>query len=219
MMRKSIGAFAGVVFVLLVSPVYTPQLLAFPYAATVGHHRVYSERPIDSGVTAAVAKADSLARKSPLPSVVDQAVFLTQGGWRWRWLTQSGPDGPFGLSRAGVETVVMNRSDPARDEIFRESAVGGRRSLSGAIAHEMTHGAIRRHFGILADMRYPQWLREGYCDFVAGGSTLTDTEAMTLSRTNPNHPALAYWRGSKRVEAELGQNGGSVDRLFATFAG
>jgi hypothetical protein len=218
-MRKSTGAFAGAAFLLLVFPVYAPQLLAFPYTATVGHHPIYSERPIDAGVTAAVTKADSLAKRSTLPNLADQAIFFTQGGWRWRWLTQSGSDGPFGLSRAGVETIVMNRSDPARDEVFRQSPLGGERSLSGAIAHEMTHGAIRRHFGILADTRYPQWLREGYCDYIAGGSTLSDTQAAALSKINPYHPALVYWRGRKRVEAELGRNGGSVDRLFATFAG
>jgi hypothetical protein len=83
----------------------------------------------------------------------------------------------------------------------------------------MTHGAIRRHFGVLADARYPQWLREGYCDFVAGGGTLSDAEAITLSKANPRDPALAYWRGRQRVAAELSRNGGSVERLFATYAG
>lgn len=216
-MRKWVKAVAVAILALLVSPIYAPQLLAFPYSQTAGHHRIYSERPIDAGVIAAITKADMLVARSQLPTPTDQSIFLTVGGWRWRWLTQSGSDGPFGLSRAGVETIVVNRSDPALDKVYRTADLGGERSLSGAIAHEMTHGAIRRHFGILADVRYPQWLREGFCDLVAGGSTLSDEQAMALSRTNPYHPALAYWRGRKRVEDELRRNGGSVDRLFATF--
>ena len=217
-MRNWITAMVAATFALLISPVYAPQLLAFPYTATLARHKVYSERPIDAAAIAAVMKADVLLAQSKLPTAADQAIFLTQGGWRWRWLTQSKSDGPFGLSRAGVETIVVNRSDPALDKVYRKAAVGGERSLSGAIAHEMTHGAIRRHFGILADMRYPQWLREGYCDFVAGGSTLDDAEAMSLARTQPYHPALTYWRGRKRVEAALRHTGGSVDRLFAAYA-
>jgi hypothetical protein len=215
-MRNRVKAIVTAMLVLLISPICAPQLLVFPYTATVGQHRIYSERPIDTGVTAVVSKADMIVGLSKLPTPTDQPIFLTQGGWRWRWLTQSGSDGPFGLSRAVVETIVINRSDPVRDKVYRKAAVGGERSLSGAIAHEMTHGAIRRHFGVLADVRYPQWLREGFCDYVAGGSTLSDAEAMTLSLTDPYHSALAYWRGLKRVEAQLRRNGGSVDRLFAT---
>jgi hypothetical protein len=210
---------AGIVLIVavLISTMYAPQLLAFPCSAKVGHHAVYSERPIGAAVTAAISKADLLVGRSILPTDPNQSIFLTQGGWRWRWLTRSGADGPFALTRAGVETIVVNRSDGAADKVYRRAAPGGERSLSGTLAHEMTHGAIRRHFGLAADLRYPQWLREGFCDYVAGGSTLSDAEATTLSRADPYHPALTYWRGRKRVEAALIRNGGSVDRLFATF--
>lgn len=203
------------ILVLATSPIYAPQLLAFPSSAMVGGHHVYSERPIDAAVVAAISRADLLARRSTLPPVTRQPIFLTTGGWRWRWLALSGPGGPFALSRAGMETIVINRSEPALDKVYREASIGGERSLSGAIAHEMTHGAIRGHFGVLADLRYPQWLREGYCDYVALESTLNDADALKLSRSAPNEPALSYWRGRKRVEAELTANGGSVERLFA----
>jgi len=78
----------------------------------------------------------------------------------------------------------------------------------------MTHTAIRKHFGLFADRRYPTWLREGYCDYVAGGGSLTDAEAAALIKFDPRHAALVYWRGRKRVETELNQLGGSVDALF-----
>lgn len=79
----------------------------------------------------------------------------------------------------------------------------------------MTHGLIRRHFGLLADWRYPAWLREGYCDDVAGGGSLTDAAAASLLRDGQSVPALAYWQGRKRVERRMATNDGSVDRLFA----
>ena len=79
----------------------------------------------------------------------------------------------------------------------------------------MTHGLIRARFGITSDWRYPAWLREGYCDYVAGGGSLTDAEAARLLSTHHDHPALVYWQGRKRIEAELARNGASVDALFA----
>jgi hypothetical protein len=215
-MRSWIKAAIGTTGALLVSPVFAPQLLAFPHSAKVGHHMVYSERQIDAATITVVHRADALVARSPLPTKADQSIFLTEGGWRWRWLTQSGSDGPFGISRPVLETVVINRNDPAADAVFRRAQIGGKRALSGTIAHEITHGAIRRHFGFLADKVYPQWVREGYCDFVAGDSTLSNVEAAALERTDPHHPALIYWRAQKRVEAELARNGGSVSDLFAS---
>lgn len=215
-MRSWIKVAIGTMGALLISPLLAPQLLAFPHTAKVGQHKVYSERPIDAATIAVVSRADALVARSALPTKADQSIFLTEGGWRWRWLTQSGPDGPFGLSYPVVETIVINRNDPAADAVFRQARIGGARALSGTIAHEITHGAIRRHFGVLADKRYPQWVREGFCDFVAGESTLTDAEAAGLEKADPYHPALAYWRARNQVEARLVRNGGSVSDLFAS---
>ena len=197
------------------SPIAAPQLLAFPYSAQIGRHRVYSEAPLDSNLARVVARADALAARSRISDPEPhQPIFLTSGGSRWLWLSL-GSSGAFALSRPLVETIVVKRSDQAADRVMNGRAIGGQRSLSGTIAHEMTHGAIRWHFGTSADGRYPAWLREGYCDYVAGGGSLSDAQATQLSRTEPQAPALAYWRGRKRVEAELRRNGGSVDALFA----
>lgn len=210
--RQALYAAAGL---LLVLPLEAPQLLAFPYVQQIGRHRIYSESPIAPELKAIVAAGDSLADRSPIsdPSA-HQPIFLTEGGWRWAWLTLvSG--GAFAISRPGSEVIVVNRSDAGADAVFTPRSIGGKRALSATIAHEMTHGAIRKHFGILADWRYPAWLREGYCDYVSGGSSLTDAEAEALIAGGSTHPALVYWRGRKRVEGELQRNGGSVDRLFA----
>jgi hypothetical protein len=204
------------VALLLVSPLAAPQLLAFPHSKQIGSHRVYSELPITPQLHAIVAKADALASRSPIAQPnPNQRIFLTEGGWRWTWLTLTSR-GAFAISRRGTENIVMNRSDAALDQVTNGRTIGGKRSLSGTIAHEMTHGAIRERFGLFADTLYPAWLREGYCDYVAGGGSLTDAEAATLIASGKDHPALKYWIGRRRVAAELQRNGGSVEALFAT---
>jgi len=209
-------AIYAAVAILFISPIAAPRLLAFPYSTQIGSHHVYSEQPITPQLESIVARADALAAKSPIsdPSA-HQPIFLTNGGWRWSWLALGSRDA-FALSRPVSEAIVINRSDQATDVVLNGRRIGGRRSLSGTIAHEMTHGAIRRHFGLFADAHYPAWLREGYCDYVAGGGSLTDADAARLNKSDPQAPALAYWRGRKRVEAELQRNGGSVDTLFAS---
>jgi len=206
-------AIYGIITLALISPLAAPQLLAFPYTADVGAHRVYSEAPISLGLTDIVRNSDQLASRSPIAAQPSQPIFLTDGGWRWTWLALLSRSA-FAFSRPALETIIVNRSDPAADQVFRPATVGGARSLSATLAHEMTHTAIRKHFGLFADRRYPTWLREGYCDYVAGGGSLTDAEAAALVKSDPRHAALVYWRGRKRVETELNQLGGSVDALF-----
>lgn len=210
--RQAFYVAAGL---LLLSPLEAPQLLAFPYVEQIGRHRIYSEVPIARELRAVVSAGDSLAARSPIADAhARQAIFLTDGGWRWAWLALTSR-GAFAISRPGSEVIIVNRSNASANAVFTSRSVGGKRSLSATLAHEMTHGAIRKHFGILADWRYPAWVREGYCDHVAGSSSLTDAEATALAASGTPHPALVYWHGRKRVESELQRNGGSVDALFA----
>lgn len=109
---------------------------------------------------------------------------------------------------------MINRSSVADDRVWNGSAVAGRRTLTGVIAHERTHVLIRRHFGLFAERLHPEWVREGYCDYVAGGGTLSDAEAALLRSNGSQAPALFYYDSRKRVEQALRDNGGSVDDLF-----
>ncbi|RST31069.1 hypothetical protein HMF7854_09635 [Sphingomonas ginkgonis] len=201
---------------LLLSPLAVPPLLAFPYRAQVAGHAIYSEAPIDPRLPTLVHLADDKVRRSPLSRSLEltQPIFLTAGGWRWLYLANVA-HGAFAFTRPLAESIVVNRSDVVRDEVSSTLIAGAHRSLSGVLAHEMTHTAIRARFGLLADWRFPAWLREGYCDEVAGGGSLSDDEAEQLVRSGQDRPALLYWRGRKQVEAELRANGGSVERLFA----
>lgn len=202
---------------LLLSPLEAPQLLAFPYVEQIGPHRVYSEMPIAQKLGEIIAAGDALAARSPIASSdTHQPIFLTKGGWRWAWLALTSR-GAFALSRPGSEAIVVNRSGFSTDTVSTDRQIGGTRALSATIAHEMTHAAIRKRFGVAADWRYPSWLREGYCDYVAGSGSLSDAEARRLLASGSSHPALVYWQGRKRVEAELQRNGGAVDALFAKF--
>lgn len=191
---------------------FVPEALAFPYYQQIGSTKLYAESPISPAAAAVLARSDRLLNTSPIARAGGtQRIFLTNGGWRWHVLAP-GEANALAITRPLTESIVINRGDLASDSI---STAVGRRSLSGIIAHERTHGLIRAHFGLSADWRYPAWLREGYCDYVAGGGTLSDAQAAALKAQGRTMRALPYYDGRKRVEAILARNGGSVDRLFA----
>jgi hypothetical protein len=206
----------GIALVLLVaSPLREPRLLAFPYEATVGADHVYSARPISAGqLRLLLSRANGLVIASPIHAGTEgRSIYLTDGGWRWTWLAGSS-QGAFALTRPFAEAVIVNRADLVRDRVFNGAVIAGSRSLSGVIAHEKCHGMLRRRFGVIRERTVPTWLSEGYCDYVARDSSLTDAQAAALEAAHSYHPAIAYLRGRERVAALLGANGGDVDKLF-----
>lgn len=191
-----------------------PQLLAFPYSAEIGDTRVYSERPIPPAMAQVLARTRTLLAHSPLDDpALPGAVFLTDGGWRWSLLALTSR-GAFALRRPFRDAIVVNASDPATDRVETGRAIGGRRSLSGVIAHETTHVLVTRRYGEWRAAMLPVWKSEGYADHVAQESSLGDQDYARLRRSGERHPALAYYEGRRRVEDLLRRSGGDVDALF-----
>lgn len=193
-----------------------PQLLAFPYYAEAGDSRIWSETPIDqAALNRVMARAEKLVSASPIARGREpRRVFLTYGSWRWLWLANT-HRGAFALTRFAGQNLIVNRADLGADRITNNRPVGGARRLSSVIAHEMTHGVLLHHFGLVTMMGQPRWLVEGYCDHIAQESALSSQDVARIAAHGQKHPALLYYHGRKRVEAALATNGGSVDALFA----
>lgn len=206
---------AGGVLWLVAAALVLPGLLLFPHHRMVGDTPVYSAAPLTDDIETVIRRADARLRTSPLyrSDVSRRPVYLTEGGVRWRLLSL-GAGGAFALTRPASAAVVVNRSRVEADTVWNGALAPARRTLSGVIAHEKTHILIRARFGLMADRLHPRWLIEGYCDHVAGASTLSDRDAARMVAAGQTSPALFYYQGRKRVAAELAANGGSVDALF-----
>ncbi len=201
--------------VILAAVVHTPAALAFPHRADFGSTTVLSEQPIDRAAMGRVpARADHLLAASPLdrPGLSRQIV-LTDGGWRWDVLS-IGARSAIAFRRPFSHALVFNRSSVAADRVTNGAPLGGVRTLSGTIAHEMTHRLVADHIGEWAALRLPAWKREGYPDYVAQETSIRPDDEALIRRLNPNARVLTYYHGRRRVAAELARNGGSVDALL-----
>lgn len=217
MLKRAAITLAVMAALFVVSVLYAPQLLAFPYKAQTQIGTVWSEQPLDQQALDSVASRTSdLLAQSPIAEADEsRPIFLTDGGWRWTWLANTARGG-FALTRPVSRAVVVNASDPASDSVRNGAPVAGERRLSGVLAHEFTHGVLRRRYGVLAMAMQPQWKVEGYADHVAQESSLSADEAAGLEAGGIGHPALPYYHGRLRVAERLAAGGGSVDDLFAT---
>ena len=212
--RRAAGWTAALLVGLFVLLTSAPELLAWPHVAQHGRSRIYSVAPIGPEIVPVLARADALLARSPLDRP-DRArrIFLTGGGWRWSLVALT-HRGAFALRRPWSDAIFVNRSDIAADRAENGAAVGGRRTLSGILAHELTHVHIGDRYGELRVAFTPSWLIEGYADHVAQESSLTEADYLRLRAAGSDHPALLYYEGRQQVALMLARSGGHPDALF-----
>lgn len=194
---------------------FAPEVLAWPHAVTLGDTSIYSDKPIEPQINQILAKSDRLLRASEIyANGYSRRIFLTDGGWRWRLLALNSSD-TFALTRPATETIIVNASSVADDQVRNGGRIGGVRSLSSVITHERTHGLIRARYGLFSSLTAPTWLIEGYCDYIARESGLSAQDVGALKRSGKDHPALVYYEGRRKVAHALESEGKTVDQLFA----
>jgi len=201
-------------FVLLLS---FPQLL-FAHQTTYKTFCVYSREPLDQSINPVLDKAEARLATSPInDDSVQPKVFLTNSYGFYRGLSLNIGWNSFGKGYALLPTsnVFVNKSDVARDMVFRDAPTNNARSLSGVIAHEVTHLLIRKRYGYLRNLLMPAWKKEGYAEYVAGGSTLSYEEGVRMWKSNPKDgTGYQYFKYHMLVKYLLEQEKISVDDLF-----
>jgi len=210
--RRIVNSTAVAIALVIGSLTTAPELLAWPYMAERGNVRIYSESPIPPEIDAVLARADRLLAQSPVHDpAASRRLFLSDGGWRWNLVALTSR-GAFALRRPFRSAILLNRSDVAHDRIM--NGPGAVRTLSGVIAHEVTHIDVAQRIGEVRAAMLPTWKSEGYADHVAQESSLTADQAAQLRASGADHPALVYFEGRQRVAAALRANGGNVEALM-----
>lgn len=120
-----------------------------------------------------------------------------------------------GYGVLNTNNIFINKSDTANDLVFRNAPDDNQRSLSGMIAHEITHLLIRKRYGYWRNLTMPTWKKEGYAEYVAGGATLDYETGVRMWKTNPrNGASYQYFKYYMLVKYLLEHDPLSVDDLF-----
>jgi hypothetical protein len=198
-------------------------LLCFPQAAFA--HKVvyktftvYSSDPPGRHLPVVLDRAESLLAASPINdrALATQIVLLKTPA-RYSALSLYLGGRSFGKSFAALppDNVFINACDLAQDLVFRDAGTNNTRSLSGVIAHEVTHLLVRRKFGYWRNLAFPAWKKEGYADYVAGGSTLPYAIGVKMWKERPaNATGYQYFKNYMLVKYLLEHEKLTVDDLF-----
>ena len=194
-----------------------PQLL-FAHEISYRNLTVYSREPFDQNVYAVLDRVESRLAASEINNQeVKPKIFLTNGFSLYSLLSLYLGRNSFGKGYAALPTnnIFINKSDLAKDLVFRNAPANNERSLSGVIAHETTHLLIRKKFGYWRNLTMPTWKKEGYAEYVAGGSTLNFETGIKMWKANPQDgTGYQYFKYYMLVKYLLEHDKLSVDDLF-----
>ncbi|MEZ5344782.1 MAG: hypothetical protein R2681_04410 [Pyrinomonadaceae bacterium] len=190
-----------------------PQIL-FAHQTNHQNLHVHSRlRPNENAIIEILKSADEKLSRSPIyDKSSPQNIFLTESHPFYKFFTLSAYS--FGSTMPYVGNVRINKTDIEKDLVIRNTEKPDRRSLSGVIAHEVTHNQISKKYGLVKYMRIPRWKDEGYAEYIAGETTLSFEEGVKLWKANDNSPHLVYFKYHQIVKFLLETENVSVSDLF-----
>lgn len=198
---------------------------AFAYLFVYQNYEVWSDRPIPPTIEPVLDDVTRRWRTSPLYDAATPAqIFICNEPWRM-WLygmhfsTRFGGVADVWLTRH----VVIRAADIGANRIVPPGpgpiADASQRPLSYFIAHELTHSDVSRRFGRTVMLRYPEWLLEGYADYVgkAGDFDYAANRAAFLAGAPElDRRTSGLYRGYHlKVAYLLDKQGWTLERLFA----
>jgi hypothetical protein len=210
--RSSIAvALLGVAYLLLL---YFPQPL-FAYSAKHGAFEVYSRENVSADIDKVLDEAETKLQRSPIYDAnVKRKLYLT-GGFKMYALLSHKAYRSFANSVPFINNIFINKADIQSDRVFINRGFRDSRSLSGVIAHETAHLFIRNRYGTLRAWLMPTWKNEGYCEYIAGDSTMSMEEGLALWRQDPlDDTGYRYIKYHAMVKFLLEHEKISVDDLF-----
>ncbi len=192
-----------------------PQYL-FAHHLEYKNFSIYSREPLDESIYAVLDATEAkLSTSAIYDPEISHRVFLTNGFRMYAFLSVKAL-WSFGNSIPGFNNIYINKSDTANDLIFVNRDKYNVRSLSSVIAHELTHLLIRKRVGIAREFfSLPNWKDEGYCEYVAGGPSVSYEEGVKLWKESPDDDSeYRYFKYQLMVKYLLETDKLTIDDFF-----
>jgi hypothetical protein len=208
--RYSLLVIVGAYFLTICFPQYL-------FANEIAHKnfKVYSRENLDENIYKVLDDAETRLSKSTIyDAEISRRVFLTNSHSFYAFLSNKAFRS-FANSVPVIDNILINKSDAANDLVYLNRPENNKRSLSGVIAHEVTHLFIRKKLGNLSGLTLPTWKREGYCEYIAGDTTITFEEGIRRWKENPNDDSkYRYFKYYLRVKYLLETEKLTIDEIF-----
>jgi hypothetical protein len=164
------GATLVILFLSLIGIISWPKPL-FAFSLSVGKITVASDRPIPAGGGERLLRdCERLLERSPLTAKSrEYRLYVTNADWRHRLFFVGSPNaGGVAYNLSLRSNAFLSGADFETGRLIKWGYVTTPpRTLAYFCAHELTHVVTGEHTGLIGFLRLPEWVREGFADYVA----------------------------------------------------
>jgi hypothetical protein len=194
----------------------------FSFSVRADNLVLHSDQPFSGAAAKRVlALTQAKLARSPLYSIgQDHHIYICNARWRQALFFNKN----YGVG--GVAPYPLTANVFLRDALLednrvispRGTPVLGDRTLDYFIAHEITHQLTGHEIGPVHYLQLPQWVREGYADYVGKGSSFNYEKARRAYLAGVPEmdwkKSGLYWRFNLQVAYLLDHRRWSVSRLL-----
>lgn len=209
------GCLLGLVILHLLLVVFPQPLLR--HRATRENFTLYSRQALPPETFRVIDRTRELLAASPLDDPeLHHPIYLLNSYRLMRFLLIRNVHFGAALVTGGI---YITDADVVRD-VARCKKLGPgdtrQRTLSGAIAHEVTHQLIRRRVGFRAERRLPVWVKEGYCDFIAHENAIDPVTGFAIldGESVGRVPGYAYFEYRLVLAYLLSERGMAIEEIL-----
>jgi hypothetical protein len=146
----------------------------FRFSVHAANLTLYSDRPISEAAGRHVLElaGQKLARSSLYFAGERHNIFICNSGWRQKLMFNKNYAAGGVAQYPATWNVFLRAARIDDNRLLSPSGnpVAGDRTLDYFVAHEVTHQLTGRALGPIGFYRLPQWVREGYADYVGKSS-------------------------------------------------
>jgi len=192
-------------------------LLKFSYIFTFPHHyqykniELYSDQPLQEHEEILTKALSLIEHSSIYRDDLEFTILISNSFAKYRLFNPLG-SGSFAKYYPLTSNIYVNKTDG--EGLTHRKSDKRTRNLHEIIAHEATHHMLFKRVDLITYLRLPLWIHEGYADYVAQSSTLTQDEARALELSNPDNMSLKYYKFREEVANKL-QEGGNIEDLIS----
>jgi hypothetical protein len=193
-----------IIFLLYLGLLCFPQPF-FHYSVSAAHLTLYSDQPFSEEEAKKVLQMTE-AKLAASPLFLPQehhAIFICNARWRQRLFFNRN----YGVG--GVNYYPLTRNVFLRDAVIEENRllspsgkiVEGDRTLDYFMVHEIGHTLTKRASGSLRHWQLPEWITEGYPDYLGKGRSFHYEEARQAFLSDA--PEMDRWKSGLYLRYHL----------------
>jgi len=172
------GISAILILYLIIQAIPRP---AFAFSIEAGRFALHSDRPIGEAERAALIEAGKRITECEFDdATMRHPVYLCHDATRFRIFAPMNT-GALGITNTFGNSFVQPRT---------------KRSLASLITHERVHAMLAKRYGRFWNLRTPEWMQEGVCEYIAGDLSygVEAGKAMLIAGQSDDSASFRYFK-------------------------